>query len=527
MKKFLALTLALLMLLGVLVACDSGAETPEGSEAQSSNDTEGSSDVESKSEETTKEIVTDKYGQEVLGDLVPYAELDYNGKEFYIISRPEDRYKREFGVTTRQDTVDEKVYMRNEKVNLDLGVKITVVDEMKMWGAGSSSNDANALPNYVLAMHQAGAPGVDVIASFAAYSTAASLRECYVNLNSDKMTYLHTDKAYWNQSYIEAASLYDQLYYIIGDINLGVYDKTIVTFVNNKLLDETEYTLDELQELVLDMGWTQEVFLKMIRDFGHRDDNESGLQDRGDTFALVAVKLSEQYDGFAAAFDQILTYKNAQGKFAYNIEGNQNLQDALDALRDIWSQPGAYAPSGVGPSFDIFNDSGALFFTEILYRNASQYSKMANNPNFTYSILPLPMLDEDQDQYQTTPQDAYTIMSVMNCVTDERLEMISAVLDLMASRSYADVRPYYIEQIVKARYIDGAASVEIMNMILNGVVFDSGIIYGAQLSSPCYAVWRNIASGTSSVSQKWETSGTACKTKLEDLNGWFLDKSLG
>ena len=521
MKRILCLALVAVMLLSLLVACGKKDENPADSgsaPADSGNDV---------ADTTAEEVVTDQYGQVVVGDKVPVDELDYGGTDIYIISRGEDRYKREFGdLKKRSDTVDEKVYMRNTKVELDLGVKIHVVDENAMWGSQAAAGEG-ALPTYVLAQHNAGGQGVDIIASYAAYSTAATLRECYVNLMSDKMPYMHTDMPYWNQKYVEAASLYDQLYYIVGDLNLGVYDKTLVTWVNNKLLDETDYTLDELQQLVLDGGWTQEVFVQMLRDFGHRDDDDSGTKTDGDTFALVAIKLSEQYDGYAAAFDQILTSKNAQGKFELNIDGNVALQDAMDKLREIWSQPGAYAPSGVGPSFTIFNNGKALFFNEILYRNADNYTKISNNTNFTYSIVPLPKLNEDQEAYQTTPQDAYTIMSVMSCLSDERLAMISAVMDLLASRSYADVRPYYIENIVKARYIDGANSVKIMELILNGVVFDSGIIYGNQLASPCYAVWRNIAGGTSSVDAKWDSVGANCNTKLADLNQWFLSKAAG
>ena len=527
-KKILCLTLAVLMLLGVLVSCKKKTDTP--------TDTTPGSDSGS---DTSDSLETDKYGQVVIGDTVPYDTLDYNGQEIYILSRSEHRYQREFGdLKEREDSVDEKIYARNMKVELDLNVKIKVVNDATtseaMWG---NERKDGALAAYVTALHTSGGAGADVIAAYAAYSTAGSIRDMYTNLMSatfgsgenTTQNYLRTDLAYWNQNYINAASLHNQLYYVVGDMNLGVYDKTIVTWVNNNLLgtlDQSKYSLDTLQETVLAGNWTQEMMKTMIRDFGHRDTDESGTQTNGDTYGMVAIKISEQYDGFCAAFGQVLTQKNAQGNLTYMIEDNVlSIQNALDAMRDLWSLPGSYAPSGVGPSFEIFYANRALFFTEILFRNESNFEKLSNQTTFTYSVLPLPKLDADlQDHYQTAPQDAYTVMSVMNCHSPEKLSMISAVLDLLTSRSYADVRPYYIENIVKARYVDDSNSVQILELIMDGVTFDAGIIFGQQLNSPVYGVWRNIAGGTTSVDAKWTSIGSGCNTKLADLNQWYISK---
>ena len=514
-KKILCLTLAALMLLGVLVSCKKKTDDPAAS------DTPGAPS------DTTAPLETDQYGQIIVGDTVPYEELDYGGQEIYILSRSDWRYQREFGdLKERQDSVDEKIYARNAKVELDLNVKLKVVNDANtheaMWG---DERKKGALTTYVLAAHNSGGAGVDVIGSYAAYSTAGAIRDCYVNLMGSKMPYLQTNMPYWNQKYVEAASLRNQLYYIVGDMNLGVYDKTIVTWVNNNLLgqlDQSKYSLEQLQTMVLNGDWDQETFKNMIRDFGHRDTNESGTKDNADTFGLVAIKLSEQYDGFCAAFGQILTQKNAQGNLEYKIEDNVvSIQNALDKMRDIWSQPGSYAPS-----VEIFVANRALFFTEILFRNESNFAKLSTQTQFTYSVLPLPKLDAElQDTYQTAPQDAYTIMQVLNCHTDERLAMISAVMDLLTSRSYADVRPYYIENIVKARYVDDSNSVKILELILDGVAFDAGVIFGQQLDSPVYGVWRNIANSTTAVQSKWESIGTGCKTKLADLNQWYINKA--
>lgn len=520
MKKLACLLLAVLMLTAVLVSCKKDPETPSGSD---NSDSSGDSQ--------TKE--TDKYGQEVVGDL-DYSNLDFGGQTISFVSRKEHRYQREFGgLSTREDTVDEKIYARNAKVEKDLNVKINVINDATaadaMWGAQGSSKDG--LSNYVLMAHTSGeSSGVDIISAYAAYSTSGAIRDCYVNLMGSKMTYLQLSKPYWNQKYIEAASLYNQLYYLVGDMNLGVYDKTLVLWLNNHLLetmDQNTYSLEKLQQMVLDGDWDAETFQTMIRSFGHIDSDNSGTYSDGDTFALTAIQLSEQYDGYAAAFGQIMAKKNAQGGLEFTIEENVlSIQNALDTLRNIWNTSGAYAPSGVGPSFNIFLGNRALFFTEILFRSEDNFSKLSNQTNFTYSVLPLPKYDTElQDAYATTPQDAYTVMSVMNCLSDSRLEAVSAVLDLMCSRSYSDVRPYYIENIVKARYVSDNNSVKIMELILDGVTFDPGVIFGQQTNTSSYRVWRNIAGKTTSVQAQWDSVKSTCNTKLADLNQWYLSKA--
>ena len=506
LKRILCFSLVLLMLLGILIGCKKPQEQPDGSSDES--------DVSSESE-----IETDEYGQKVVGDDVPYEELDYNNADILIATRTNDRYKREFGVTNRTDVVDEKVYLRNQKVQEDLGVNLKLVPVSDLDYNNSITKN---MTNYVLTAHQSGDP-LDIVASMAAYAVLPGIRDCYVDLMGDEATYLSIDMPYWNQSYIDAASMYGQLYYIVGDVNLTVYDRAMVTYVNENLLPST-MTGDQLKQLVLDGGWTFEVMDQLASQFGYNDkDNINGITE-GDEFGIVSTYGSEAYDGFMPGFDLYgLLEENDDGSWSYNISGNQKLQSGLELIQGLWGSTYAYAWDQE-PVFKAFIEQRALFNVEIIWRDAAQH-KQLSNVGFKYSILPMPKYDaEEQDGYYTSPQDAYTSMSIMNH-KPERVEMVSAVLDLLCSRSYSDVRPFYIEKIVKTRYVNNAIEVQIMDQILNGIVYETAIIYGNQLGMPAYAAWRFRVMEGGTISKMWASNGQTFEANLEDVTDWYYARA--
>ena len=217
------------------------------------------------------------------------------------------------------------------------------------------------MSNHVYTSHQSGTP-LDIVAGFAAYAVLPAIRDCYVDLKSGEATYINLEMPYWNQSYIKAASMYDQLYYIVGDINLTVYDRTLVTYVNDDLLPSS-MTEDQLKQLVLDGKWTFETMKNMITDYGYDEkDNLTGVTAR-DQFGIVSTYGSEAYDGFMLGFDLYgLLVENSDRSWSYNINGNQKLQDGLEKVQGLWGMFAAYAGSQA-EAFNSFVNKRSLFLT--------------------------------------------------------------------------------------------------------------------------------------------------------------------
>lgn len=513
MKKILCLAVALLMIFSVLVACgnkgagseDTSAEVPGGSDGPIGDDNTSESD------EPTNENgeVDHKPGWIIEGET-----LDFQKTSIGIVCRPETRYIREFSVETQADPVDLKIFQRNKKVESDLNLKIQMIPEEDMW-------NTDGIKNFVLQENQAGAESeADVIAAYGAYSTTPMLRGYYVNLSDETQApHINTSNNYWNQGYVKAATVYNQLYYIVGDLNLTIYDKAIATFTNMDLATENGIDPQTLYDAVKNGEWTCDYMHTLIKNFEYIDTNQNSSVDVGDIVPLATVYGSEGRDAFVSAWKLDLLAENADGSHSVVIDGNTKLEAACSKLISLYDLEGVFL-TDIGPSFDqSFVKGKALFDIDIIYRNADS-NKALRNCGFDYAILPLPMYDTEQDGYYTTPQDAYNTMSIMNHHED-KIEATCAMLEYMSYLSYNDVRPFYIEKMVKATYVTGADKVIMLDTAMRGTTFDTATIYSAQLEFINSGIWRAATAEEISIAECWAKKRDAIITAVEDFDIWF------
>lgn len=118
----------------------------------------------------------------------------------------------------------------------------------------------------------------------------------------------------------------------------------------------------------------------------------------------------------------------------------------------------------------------------------------------TYGLLPMPKYDVDQENYGTTTQDFYTLMTVIDHSTSTlptKGKAISAFLQLMTEESYTSVRGYYFNRIIKPKYFgtddsEGTVtnSIALFDIIVANIEFEYWTIYSAQLNDIAW-LWRD------------------------------------
>ena len=382
MKKILCLLMALLMIFAVLAACgksDAGAGTDTSADVSDSDGPGGGDDTADTDAPTNDNGEVDHKPSWIIEGET----LDFQGAKIGIASRPETRYIREFGVETQADPVDLKIYQRNKSVETTLNVKINLIGEATLW-------TTNGIKNFVLQEHQAGIESeVDVISAYAAYATTPMLRGFYVNLLDDvQISYLTLSNAYWNQSYIQSATVYNQLYYLVGDLNLTVYDKSIATFTNMDLAKENDINPDDLYAAVKSGAWTYDYMYSLVNDFQYLDTNENFTVDVGDIVPLATVSVSEGRDPFVSAWKLDMLKENDDGSHTITIDGNTKLESACTKLIELYELDGVFLTT-IENSFDSsFVKGKVLFDFDIIYRNADS-NKALRNCGFDYAILPL------------------------------------------------------------------------------------------------------------------------------------------
>ena len=448
MKKTIAIVIALLMVLTVFVSCTNDPNTNETGKNETNNN---SSDVV---ESTDAPSETNTWGDIKTEHDVP-DDLDYQGAVFGIACRPETRYRREISVEQPADPLDMQIFLRNQRTEKFLNAKFKFIESPDMWDGGSKGT---SIPTFVKTEFEAGVQSdVDVIFGNAAYAVTPSIRGYTANLNGKSLPYLNINKLYWNQSYVDAATCYDQLYYIVGDLTLTIYDKAMVTFINFDKATAANITSDSIYALIEDGEWTIDKFLEIVEGYDYLDNNNNYTVDAGDDMRITTIKWSEAVDGYYASFDLKLLDTNTDESHTITIDGNTRLQVGTEKVAELYSLDGIFL-GDTGSAFNMFINGYSLFHTDILYRNAEQNAQL-RNASFNYGILPLPMYDTDQYDtekdslgYYTTSQDAYNAISVLK-THPEKLEMVSAFLEVLASDSYNNCRPYYVEKMIKGEYV--------------------------------------------------------------------------
>lgn len=513
LKRIICSLLVLLMLLALLASCK---RDKNNNEELSSNDT----DTDAVTIDDDEETETDEYGQIVYKD--PTEGLNFGGKTVNILVRSGEQYVREWYVKSTQSNVDQAIYTRNVRVEEALGVKLNYI---------ITDEGANNKPfmDKIINTATSGLGGIDIVSPFAAYATNPSAMPYYLNwYDQEKLPYLNLDNAYWNQNYIRDAAAFGKLYVCVGDVNLSVYDRCMVVFFNKAktkaYLKDTDGNSIDLYELVQSGEWYYETFYDMIKNIYEDTGDIQGDRDTKDFYGVTGILGSEASDAFLYSLGGSLTKTNADGSHELVTETELlRLETIYTSMLEFWTSTGAYMPTDSMTNYDVFTGGNALFTVDVVYHYSSGLAKL-HAMDDEYGIIPMPKFDSDQDEYVTGIQDAYNVIAILQSGANQDFEMISAVLEKMSYESYTEVRPYYIENILKVRNMD-LNSAQCFNYVLNGIRWDFADVYGTAIGTVRNALWRNPFQAKVGFSSNWQTYKGKYEKNLADFDTWLISQS--
>jgi ABC-type glycerol-3-phosphate transport system substrate-binding protein len=196
MKRMLALLCAILMLSSAVVACGKAepAETTAATTAASVAEDNATSATEPAQTEPPKAF-----------DSVPAQNL---GGEFHIYYSQSDNAYEDFHAETVNGNIkNDLIYERNSMVEEKLGVDIQI-----SWTAYGNVN--TECQNQV----RSGSADYDLFGGH-----RASLALSYQGMQYDltDVSTLQLDREWWDQGYIDAITIHDQLYTVIGELGVS------------------------------------------------------------------------------------------------------------------------------------------------------------------------------------------------------------------------------------------------------------------------------------------------------------------
>ncbi len=441
-KRLTALILALLMAGSTFVACGNNTEDPE----------------ETKASATTAATVEE--GETELKDALP-DDLNYGKQEIVFISA--DQLTAE---ELTNDPVSDIIYERNKLVESRLGVEIKCVD------------DGEAISKIITSIN-GGSADYDALVDYC-WRTAFRFAEGYF-ADLRKTEYLDFEKPWWNQSFNDVVSYNDAQYAVTGDMTLSLYRRAYATVFNKKLF--TDAGQKYLYDYVEDGTWTLDKQTAMIPLF-HKDNGNQVQDTVGDIYGFVTNDFI-YVDPYWASCEIDIIKKNSDGEYewAFDTEKMYDMADKVLALCYA-TDGGTYVETDdVNAETTVVNmfssGYGAMSTLCIELLEGAKMRQMTDE----YGVVPMPKYEESQTTYYSQMHDGFQIACLPTTVTGEDLDMMSAVLEAMASTSYKLVRPVYYETTLRTKIAQDPQSSEMMDLVINNIRIDVGFVYSQAISS--------------------------------------------
>lgn len=508
MKKIAALFLAALFLVFSLTGCQKEKEKPEATGGGTNVTTQGGE----VSGTDTGEVIPPAYTDEL-----PEG-LKFDGKDVRMLSRDLTNVSDELTVKRMTGSiVNDAVFNRQKNVEERLGIRI----KNNLVPLDPSVMNWSVIAKYEAAMN-AGDDMYDIIAGPAYVSARYVPRNYFYDLyNADIATYMNLDKQYWSPLVNDAMRFGDAQYLCTGHIALTMYRYMFATYFNTEIfadngidlfdiVDKGQWTLDKQKEIALilsqEMGGDPSKVELNVDRAGFLTSNSVSIDPYWSSCGLEVIAKNSQdtydlvlynpgnYEKLAATLQKLVDMRNTNGILMINYETGDAEQETI---------------------VKAFASGKAAMVT--LRLAASEDSTLAG---MKYGLVPIARLSETQESYNSFVHDMITAFAIPSIIPPEdhnRLQMIGAFLEAMASESYRTVRPAYYEKVLKNRYLNDIKSWDMLDYMIDHVKIDAGILYTKDLESIHQDLRYNVRDNYNSLATRFGEKRTKVESAFNKL----------
>lgn len=390
--------------------------------------------------------------------------MDYEGELIKLVIREDQRFSYEFIANDLSGgIVSNAVFKRNSEVKERLGVEMDF----------STINNIHGPWDAINISITSGACEFDIAIGSAAQATKFALNGTYRNLRN--IENINLEKEYWSKGLIENMTLAGATYFATGSISTYFYDSAFVVYFNRDLCEDWGITPNSLYDTVMRGEWTLEEMIRLSKDI-HGDTNGDGIANDGDVFGF-GLQVSSATDGFYSSCDIPCTEIQKDGNLKFSIDIDK-LGNVVTMLNDfLWNNNGVVAlcedakfvESDIFLLENQFANDELLFITDWLYSTSTDTMRGMKSD---YGVLPYPKYSASQQSYYTYAHDQLSVVGIPVTVSKDRLDMLGAFIEAMASGGQNTVMPTYYEKALTGQYIRDYQSVKTMDMIIRNISND-------------------------------------------------------
>lgn len=497
-KRVFILLLAALLLSSAFTAC--GDSTSDNTVDTTNDTTANTVDVET-------EPLSDYDARQLVSDDLP--ENDFGGQEFRVLTNAPTITAYDavsFEIVAEEltgDACNDAVYNRNIDIGERFNTGIVVSEDKEPWTvcktaviAGTDDYDLVGFYNY----------------------KSCELINAGALLNWYEISHVNLEKPWHNSLANSNATINNRLYAICSDLSITSMTYTYAIYFNQRILGDQGYSSEDLYQMVRDGTWTIDKMSEMVEGM-YVDVNGDGKADTGDRYGF-GYNVVNPADVWTVAFNQPLCSVTEDNQIEINFMTDKTMSILEKLLAFHYENQGFIKYTAEQYEEEKYFLNAQLAMAPL--RFAAAYSDLREMED-TYSMLPWPKWDEDQDAYYTNADDKFTAFGVpLTAYGNE--EFVGTIYEALCAESYKKVYPAYYDIALKGKYSTDAGTAEMVDLIMEGRNFDFSFQFGiSHFQRLPYLMRDLVAANNANLASKWKsienTMWTAIENELLPLYG--------
>ena len=441
LKKLTTILLLIAMLLP-LASCGNGG----------TNDTETKGNVSAESDTTGTETTESETTRLDYPDDLP--EKDFGGKTYTVLGEGMSVYFHADELTG--EVLNDALYNRDVRVGERFNAKIAL----------SETADAQATIDTAKASVQAGEDEYAAVVSFVIYMGMAVTNNIFQPVSD--LPYVNLTQPWWSASNLTDLTYRGKTFLVMGDFDMSGLSQTKCMFYNKDLAET--FGLPDIYETVRSGKWTKDKINELCEGT-YVDVNGDGKKDEGDQYGY-AVDSKGDFNGLLWAFGKRLFEQQSDGTYK-DVYFDEKLVSMVEWCYDIKNNHDyTWTDGNWNTGYNAFMLEKTLIANG--YISMTQWGM--RDLETDYAILPCPKWDEAQQNYYTYVEGSHSIAGVLTTAQDK--EFVGCMMEALNAESWKTVRPAYYDSCLKYKGARDEDSVEMLDILMDGRLFDFGYVYG-------------------------------------------------
>lgn len=286
-------------------------------------------------------------------------------------------------------------------------------------------------------------------------------------VNTYDVPYFDFTKPWWPSETVDSMTVAGQMYLMNNNISYRNLADIRMLYFNKALL--TNNGIDYPYEMVYNGTWTLDA-LQAIVEKGYVDTNGNGERDLSDQYGFVHAN---SFYCWMEPFTVEPYKKDENGNLYYEFD-LERISALVEKSYNLIFGSGGYfnkTESYADTRLKTFAVGTTMFYYDKLEAAVLVYS----DSEIQYGLLPMPKLDESQDDYYAGSTDRPIAIPV---TAGSHLETTGLITEALNIEGYKQVFPAYYETALKSRYADQADDAAMIDIAHNNMIISFTYAFG-------------------------------------------------